>query len=260
MQIDDDDLLGAGTESVLSAEALRAACDGRFDDAYGLLAPSADALVEESRNAYRWAEIAVYAAAAGKRSESDRAIRRSRELVRHCDPGDGLVLRTRAYLTIAQILLGHEGRARGAIADLRTMSRGAGPRFGALVEAVRALNARWTKPGQGEPSLADACEELERQGLGGIAGFLGALPVPLSDRARLGLLSETEKGVLAMVAAGATSKEIAADLGRSPQTIDVHVRSICKKLGCSGRRQAVVFAMREGLIAERRRTPRGEPG
>jgi LuxR family transcriptional regulator, maltose regulon positive regulatory protein len=244
------------SESLLPAQALRAAWDGGFEHAYELLAPSADKLFDDDRNAYRWAEIAVYAAAAGKRSESAHAIRRSREIMRRTDPADRLALRGRAYLAIAEILLAHDGRARSAIADLRGQARKAGPRFGALVDAVRALYARWTTGWHGDPSLADAFEGLERHDLGGVGRFLGALPLPLTDRARIGLLSDTEKAVLGMIAGGATSKEIAADLGRSSQTIDVHVRSICKKLGCSGRRQAVAFALREGLIDERRRAAR----
>ncbi|MDB5041830.1 MAG: malT [Candidatus Eremiobacteraeota bacterium] len=244
------------SESLLPAQALRAAWDGRFDHAYELLAPSADKLFDDDRKAYRWAEIAVYAAASGRRSESAGAIRRSRDLVRRIDPNDRLALRSRAYLAIAEILLAHDGRARSAIADLRNLTRKAGPRFTALVDAVRGLYARWTSGWHGEPSLAEALEALERYDLGGVGRFLGALPLPLTDRARSGLLSDTEKAVLGMIAAGSTSKEIAADLGRSPQTIDVHVRSICKKLGCSGRRQAVAFALREGLIDERRRPAR----
>ena len=139
---------------------------------------------------------------------------------------------------------------------MRGLTRKAGPRFAALVDAVRGLYARWTSGWHGEPSLAEALEALDRYDLGGVGRFLGALPLPLTDRARSGLLSDTEKAVLGMIAAGSTSKEIAADLGRSSQTIDVHVRSICKKLGCSGRRQAVAFALREGLIDERRRPAR----
>jgi DNA-binding CsgD family transcriptional regulator len=244
------------SESLLPAQALRAAWDGRFEHAYELLAPSANKLFDDDRNAFRWAEIAVYAAAAGRRSESAAAIRRSREIVRRADPSDRLALRSRAYLAIAEILLAHDGRARSAIADLRTLARKAGPRFAALVEAVRALYARWTTGWHGEPSLADALDALEAHDLGGIGRFLGALPLPMTDRARIGLLSDTEKTILGMIAGGATSKEIAADLGRSSQTIDVHVRSICKKLGCSGRRQAVAFALREGMIDERRRAAR----
>lgn len=79
-----------------------------------------------------------------------------------------------------------------------------------------------------------------------------ALPERAPERGKVALLSKAEKRVLLLAAGGATSKEIAAELGRSSQTVDVHIRSICRKLGVSGRRQAVVAAIRQGLIAERR--------
>ncbi|MBV8369855.1 MAG: hypothetical protein JO036_13145 [Candidatus Eremiobacteraeota bacterium] len=244
------------SEALLPAQALRAAWDGRFEHAYGLLAPSAEKLFDDDRTAYRWAEVAVYAAAAGKRSESAAAIRRCRDTLRKADPADRLMFRARAYLALAEILLAHDGRARSALAELRVLARRGGPRFAALVEAVRGLYLRWTSGWHGAPPLAEAFENLERLDLGGVARFFGALPLPSSDRARLGLLSETEKRILSAVASGATSKEIGVDLDRSSQTIDVHIRSICRKLGCSGRRQAVALALREGLIGERRRQER----
>ncbi len=244
------------SEALLPAQALRAAWDGRFEHAYGLLAPSAEKLFDDDRTAYRWAEVAVYAAAAGKRSESAAAIRRCRDTLRKADPADRLMFRARAYLALAEILLAHDGRARSALAELRVLARRGGPRFAALVEAVRGLYLRWTTGWHGAPPLAEALENLERLDLGGVARFFGALPLPSSDRARLGLLSETEKRILSAVASGGTSKEIAVDLDRSPQTIDVHIRTICRKLGCSGRRQAVALALREGLIGERRRQER----
>jgi LuxR family transcriptional regulator, maltose regulon positive regulatory protein len=245
------------SEALLPAQALRAAWDGRFEHAYGLLAPSAEKMFDDDRTAYRWAEVAVYAAASGKRSESAAAIRQCRETLRRVDSADRLALRARAYVALAEVLLAHDGRARSALAELRAVARRGGPRFAALVEAVRALHLRWTTGWHAEaPSLPEALELLERLDLGGVARFLGALPLPSSDRARIGLLSEAEKRILTAVASGATSKEIGVDFDRSPQTIDVHIRSICRKLGCSGRRQAVALAMREGLIGERRRHER----
>ena len=88
----------------------------------------------------------------------------------------------------------HDGRARSALAELRAIARRGGPRFAALVEAVRALHSRWTSGWHAEsPSLPEALEQLERIELGGVARFFGALPLPSSDRARIGLLSEAEK-------------------------------------------------------------------
>ncbi len=245
-------LTPTASEALLPAQALRAAWDGRFEHAYELLAHGVEKLFDEDRMAYRWAEIAVYAAAAGKRRESSAAIRRSRELVRRVDPNQQLVLRARAYLAIAEILLAHDGRARSAIADVRAAARRSGPRLAALVEAIRALHVRWTTGWHDATALGDALDALAGVDLGGVARFIGALPLPTSEGARLRLLTETELKVLGLVAAGATSKEIAVELERSSQTVDVHIRSICKKLGCSGRRQAVALALRDGLIGERR--------
>jgi len=240
------------SEALLPAQALRASWDARFEHAYQLLAPSAEKQFDDDRRAQRWAEAAVYAAAAGMRAESVAAMKASREALRKVDPGDRWALRTSAYLAIGEILLAHDGRARSAVADLRRSARRAGPRFAAMVDAIRGLHARWVTGWHADPPLGDAIERLEAVDLGGFARFLGALPLPTTDRARVGLLSEIEKDVLRLVAAGATSKEIAAELDRSPQTVDVHLRTICRKLNCSGRRQAVAFAIREGLIKERR--------
>jgi DNA-binding NarL/FixJ family response regulator len=250
------------SESLLPAQALRAAWEGRFEHAHSLLAPSAEKQFDEDRRAVRWAEVAAYAAAAGMRAESVRAIGKCRAALRKTGPTDRSALRAQAFLAIAEILLAHEGRARSAIAGMRTSARRAGPRLGALVEAVRALYARWSG-GSDEPfSLPDALEKLQRVEFGGIARFIEALSLPTSPQARVALLSELEKAILGRVAAGETSKEIGAELGRSSQTIDVHVRTICRKLGCSGRRRAVGFAVNSGLIDERRklaRRPGGDP-
>ncbi len=66
------------SESLLPAQALRAAWDGRFEHAYALLAPSAAKQFDDDRRALRHAECAVYAAAAGMRGESVAAARAAR--------------------------------------------------------------------------------------------------------------------------------------------------------------------------------------
>jgi DNA-binding CsgD family transcriptional regulator len=248
------------SESLLPAQALRAAWEGRFEHAYSLLSPSAEKQFDEDRRAVRWAEVAAYAAAAGMRAESARAVGKCRAALRKTHASDRSALRAQAFLAIAEILLAHDGRARSVIAGLRAASRGAGRRFAALVEAIRALYARWSDRCDEPFALPDALEGLERVELGGIARFIEALSLPTSPQGRVALLSDLEKAIIRRVAAGETSKEIAADLGRSPQTIDVHVRTICRKFGCSGRRRAVAFAIGSGLIDERRQSPRAPEG
>ncbi|MFI6095694.1 ATP-binding protein [Lentzea sp. NPDC051213] len=53
----------------------------------------------------------------------------------------------------------------------------------------------------------------------------------------LDLLTARERLIVGKVAAGATSKEVAATLFLSPRTVDTHLRNIYRKLGVSSRRQ-----------------------
>ncbi|MBV9438972.1 MAG: hypothetical protein JOZ24_03155 [Candidatus Eremiobacteraeota bacterium] len=238
------------SETILPAQALRASWDGRFEHAYGLLAPSAEKQFDDDRKAQRWAEAAVYAAAAGLRAESAAAMRHSREALKRVDPDDRWALRTAAYLAIAEVLLGNEARARNAIASLRVLARCAGPRFGAMVHAIRALHTRWTTGWYGDVQLADALERLEANDLGGVARFIAALPLPAA-KAPL-TLSAVECEILRRAAYGATSRQIGAALGCNAQSIDAELRKICRKLSATGRRAAIARAIREGLIPERR--------
>lgn len=54
---------------------------------------------------------------------------------------------------------------------------------------------------------------------------------------RLDLLTAQERLIAGQVAAGATSKEVAAALFLSPRTIDTHLRNVYRKLGISSRRR-----------------------
>lgn len=60
------------------------------------------------------------------------------------------------------------------------------------------------------------------------------------------ILSEREKEVLRLLAAGKNAKEIAYDLGISRNTVDVHRRHIMEKTGCNSMASLVRYAIREG--------------
>jgi len=62
-------------------------------------------------------------------------------------------------------------------------------------------------------------------------------------------LTGRELAVLQLVAAGRTNAQIGAELYISPSTASVHVTSILRKLGVSGRVQAAAVAERAGLLA-----------
>ncbi len=61
-------------------------------------------------------------------------------------------------------------------------------------------------------------------------------------------LSERESEVLAWVARGAANKEIARSMELSVRTVEGHLGSIFAKLGVGSRTEAVVFAVRAGLL------------
>jgi DNA-binding NarL/FixJ family response regulator len=54
--------------------------------------------------------------------------------------------------------------------------------------------------------------------------------------------------VLRLLAAGRSNAEIGAELYISPKTASVHVSSIFRKLGVTGRVQAATLAERAGLL------------
>jgi DNA-binding NarL/FixJ family response regulator len=61
-------------------------------------------------------------------------------------------------------------------------------------------------------------------------------------------LSAREKEILQKVAYGATTKEVAHDLGISPHTVKTHLERIFEKLGANDRAQAVAIAIRGGIV------------
>jgi DNA-binding NarL/FixJ family response regulator len=61
-------------------------------------------------------------------------------------------------------------------------------------------------------------------------------------------LTRREREVLELLTKGATNKEIANTLCISENTVKNHLRNILEKLHLENRVQAVVFALREGLI------------
>jgi DNA-binding CsgD family transcriptional regulator len=56
-------------------------------------------------------------------------------------------------------------------------------------------------------------------------------------------LTAHEAQIARMVAAGATTREVAAQLFLSPRTIDTHLRNIFRKLGITSRRELKDLAL-----------------
>jgi DNA-binding NarL/FixJ family response regulator len=78
----------------------------------------------------------------------------------------------------------------------------------------------------------------------------GPGPVATTDPGRYGLTGR-ELSVLRLLARGRTNAQIGTELYMSPKTASVHVSSIFRKLGVSGRAQAAAVAERAGLLDDR---------
>ncbi|HEX3468559.1 MAG TPA: hypothetical protein VHT05_10810 [Candidatus Elarobacter sp.] len=164
------------SEGLLPAQALRAAWDGRFAHAYEMLEPGAEKLFDDDRIAYRWAEVAVYAAAAGKAGEARRGIARSRDSLVRLSLDQPLAIRCAAYLALAEILLDDEYAAARALTAVRANAVGSPARMRALIDAIAAFHDSRTGGSTTPLFLADRLEDLERLGLGGVARFIERLP------------------------------------------------------------------------------------
>ena len=235
-------------ETLLPARALREAWNGDFVAAHAILSSSGDAVSGSERRALRWAEIALYALAAQRVDEGRDALARAQSALASVKRASRRTVRTRLVLALAQLLGGHTSAAHHLLSEAENdMPRNA-RRLHALAHALRVYYRRAL--GQSDSSdVAAALEHLRAAHFGGIARLLAALPLPSSpDAGGYGVLTPAEREILALLAQGASSKEIAAKTGRSAHTIDTHIRSICRKLECSGRREAVALAIRSGWV------------
>jgi len=66
--------------------------------------------------------------------------------------------------------------------------------------------------------------------------------------AEIGDLTERERQVLAMLAAGISNRRIAQRLAIAENTVKAHVAAIFGKLGATTRTEAVTIALRRGLV------------
>ncbi|MGW0998498.1 response regulator [Streptomyces sp. NPDC002520] len=105
-----------------------------------------------------------------------------------------------------------------------------------LAEAVRVVAA-------GDALLAPG---VTRRLIAEFSRLDGSRRAPLKQR--VGVLTERETEVLALIAQGLSNAEIAERLVVAEQTVKTHVGRILVKLGLRDRTQAAVFAYESGVI------------
>jgi len=62
------------------------------------------------------------------------------------------------------------------------------------------------------------------------------------------LLTSREREILQLLASGKSNKEVAADLGLSPYTVETHRRNLQEKLNLHSFAELILYAARKGLI------------
>ena len=235
-------------QALLPAYALRAAWEGDFRRAYDLLAGTAPQQTIPERHAMRSAEIALYAFAAGLRDEGEEALRDALAVLERCERSSPRLVRAQVMLALAELVRGRTSAAHRSLAEAERLLAPSMRRLRALVQAVRAMERVQLE--QVDPAaLTASLERLRAEHFGGIARLLATLPLTHVEGSGYTQLTPSEREILQLLAKGASTKDVAAKSGRSPQTVDTHIRSICRKLNCSGRREAVAIATAAGWVA-----------
>ena len=161
-------------EALLPGQALRASWSGEFDYAFRLLQPTASQQAGDDRTALRWAEVSVYAAAAGRNGDAREAVERSKAALATADEESNRTARARLLLALTVALL---GSVEEGVAMLDALGRNALPgRLHALGRAIAVLHDRM-RGANNHDALDAALRALDAASFGGFARLIEALPL-----------------------------------------------------------------------------------
>ncbi len=236
------------------------------------------ALDEPRATGYDMRMLAVAAKAAARRGSPDEAERIRETAAAAKDWGPAGVWRSVVIAELAD-------REPRAVVDLSDGSASYGPATVAWRQVLDEVAAAggpaylrpygWYRLGEAfaadgdraaaTEALREAATDADRLGAGLVRGWVE----DLSRRARMPLLNEVasggsdgglsltqrERDVLRLVAAGRSNRQIGEELFITAKTASVHVSNILAKLGVSGRGEAAAMAHRAGLLEEESRQP-----
>ena len=173
----------------------------------------------------------------------------------HAYHTERVLLRSPFLAAITPVSTAHHERLDGT-----GYHRGAGAfslappmRLLAAADAYHAMTE--PRPHRSPLSPAQATKELVQEVDGGrldaiaVAAVLEAAGQRVPRLERPAGLTEREAVVVAMLARGLQTKQIARALGISPKTADHHIQNAYAKIGVSTRPAATLFAMEHGLLA-----------
>jgi ATP/maltotriose-dependent transcriptional regulator MalT len=161
----------AALEGLLPSRALVAAWKADFAGAYEILAPSGPQQTSTDREALRWAEIALYAGAAGMQERAAAALRRFHDAYGRADCSSQQTARAAIVARLACAFAGEPE------CSVTAPPFAPGERLGALARAADVVVARRNRaPEADAEALLRALDALRAFEMGGMAKLLAALP------------------------------------------------------------------------------------
>jgi ATP/maltotriose-dependent transcriptional regulator MalT len=237
--------------SALPTLAMQAACRGDLRGAYEILNDDTYVDQDSRQRALRLSEIALYAASSLPRAigapRAADAASAIKALTDDHDRGSARIVRARVMLALAELLLGRFQPANLILRELEAERGSYSATLRLLVQCARAVYVT-SRIGVGHDESSVLLGRLRKSEIGGIALLISLLPLNGPDGSgSFFSLTASELEVLTLLAGGRSSRDIGAVLGRSPLTVDTHVKSLLRKLGCSNRKEAAELAREHGL-------------
>jgi LuxR family maltose regulon positive regulatory protein len=197
---------------------------------------------------------ALYHAAAGDRGAALAALDRATAFLAEFSATgthatDATLLNiSHVVLAVTHALLLRSRAANEILSQLERSDRNSIPAVATLARAARTFN-RVAGGVTGREALDRDLGKVRDVGLGGYADLFAVLPVGIArSAAAFGTLTKAEMQMLRLIARGGTTKAIAVELARSPDTVETHVRAILRKLGCKSRSEALALARDHGIL------------
>jgi ATP/maltotriose-dependent transcriptional regulator MalT len=234
---------------ILYTRAMLAAWQGNFSDAVRL-SSMAPAELQTFDKVLSGGLQALYALGAGKR---DAALQRSSEVLEELGELEFPYPYGATAAEVARLLCCTvEAFAGRSTAAQRLLGQRTGvdtPAVHAMRQTTLAVCRMMKNPALGG-DFSEALQELKAVGWGGIALVIEQVNQRLSAErtAEDSPLTRSELEVLEALAHGQSPKDIAHETGRSVYTIQAHIQNVIKKLGCSGRAEALTVARKKGLL------------
>lgn len=249
-RLSDIPLDDAANDLMMFFRAVSVSWQGKFREAHTLMAVCWKSLYSDIDRVAAGAQLALFLASDGKRDESSEIsmqIRRLLPTVAAEGPfRSRAIALSIAYIALAEALNGKLTVARRILRTIKTNDP---------VETTTRIMAEAFVNALGESyfemRVRLSLDKLESEGYWDAARMVAAV-CRVAERSAppktSATLTASELDILRMLAEGMVAKEIAADTGRSINTVRAHIASAVKKLECNRQSDALREAQRIGLL------------